>query len=388
MEKATILIIDTEETSIKELIEKREEYMLVGSTNNLDIGFTLAEKHQPTIILLCIDLETGMGSALAELITTEFPLSNVILVTKSDNKKILRHALQVGAKDVISMPLDTEKLYKILNRIIISEQKRKKLFTVRKKDRPQFKTITVFSTKGGVGKTTVALNLAIAIRQLTTKRVVLVDLDFISGNAAIMAGIELKRSIKDLVDEYNNLDKEMIDSYCIPHPSGIQILPAPSHPEFAGFIEAEHVEKVLAVLSQVFNYVIVDAPTYLHDTVIPALEQSQDILLVTTVDLAAILNLKQSLDLLTQLALRPKVKVVINKVGYTGGLKVEDLENELGMKVRAIIPNNEKQAINAVNLGNPLYLSAKSSSAAQKIRDLAESLIIEEEHAGVYGKVN
>ena len=126
-----------------------------------------------------------------------------------------------------------------------------------------------------------------------------------------------------------------------------------------------------------FNYVIIDAPSYLHDTVIPALEQSQDILLVTTIDLASVLNLKQALDLLTDLSLRPKVRIIANKVGYTGGFKVDDLENELGMKVRAVIPNNEKQAINAVNMGTPLYLSARNSPAARKIGELARWLCIE-----------
>jgi len=375
--KATILIIDPEETGLGELLEKKAEYNVIENTNNLDVGFTLAERHQPAIILLSIDLETGEGLALAELFTTEFPMSSVILVTKSDNKKVLRHALQVGAKDVINIPIESEKLFKILNRVIDNEEKRKRLFTVQKKERPQFKTITVFSTKGGVGKTTVALNLAIAIRKLTAKRVVLMDLDFASGNAALMAGIDCKHSIKDLIDEFNNLDKEMIDSYCVSHPSGIKILPAPTLPEFAGFIEAEHIEKILGLLAQVFNYVIIDAPSYLHDTVIPALEQSQDILLVTTIDLASVLNLKQALDLLTDLSLRPKVRIIANKVGYTGGFKVDDLENELGMKVRAVIPNNEKQAINAVNMGTPLYLSARNSPAARKIGELARWLCIE-----------
>ena len=371
MKKATVLIIDTEESGFGELIEKKAEYSILGNTSNLDIGFTLAERYQPAIILLSIDLETGEGFALAELFTTEFPMSSVILVTKSDNKKVLRHALQVGAKDVINLPIESEKIGKILNRVLVSEENRKKMFTVQKKEQPRFKTVTVFSTKGGVGKTTVALNLAVAIRQLTKKRVVLMDLDFASGNAAIMAGIDNKLSIKDLIDDFANIDKEMIDSYCISHSSGIKILPAPVLPEFAGYIEAEHVEKILKILSQTFNYVIIDAPSYLHDTLIPALEQSQDILLVTTIDLAAILNLKQSLDLLTDLSMRPKIRIIANKVGYTGGFRVEDLERELGMKVRAVIPNNEKQAINAINMGSPLYLSAGSSPAARKIGELA-----------------
>ncbi len=379
MKRATILLIDqTEQNDLKARLDKATGFTVIGSTNNVDIGFTMAEKHQPEVILLNVDL-SGSDDKVAEVFALEFPASSLILMTRSDSKRVLRQALRVGAKDVINLPIDDDKLFRLIGRVVQQEMKRRDVFTVEKKERPQFKTITVFSTKGGVGKSTVALNLAIAINKLTKKRTVLVDLNLMSGNIALMAGVVWKRSIKDLIDEINNLDQEMIDNYCAEHPSGLKILPAPAYPEVASFIKAEHVEKIIDYLSQTFNYVIIDAPNYFHDTVIPALDHAKDIVLVTTLDLASIQNLKQCLDLLAGLNIRSKARIVVNRMGYSGGLKVKDLEDELNMAVQTVIPACDKLAINAVNMGVPFLISEKSSPAERPLMELAAKLMTEDD---------
>jgi pilus assembly protein CpaE len=232
-----------------------------------------------------------------------------------------------------------------------------------------------------VGKTTIALNLAMAIREISRKRVAVMDLDLLSGNLGLMAGVTWKRTIKDLVDDASNVDREMLEAYCAEHPTGVRVLPAPSQPDFAGFVQAEQIQKVLSLMSEVFNYVIVDAPTYLHDTVLPALEVSSDIVLVTTLDLAAIQNMRQCLDLLSRLSMRAKVRVVVNRVGYTGGLKIRDLETEMGMPVQCVLPADEKLSVDAVNMGNPVFLSARGSALSRKIEELAGKVLSDDDRA-------
>lgn len=376
MKQASILIIDpVEDNNFGEYLETLSNFTVIGRTVNADIGYALAEKHQPDLILLNIDLSGNKGFALAEIFALEFPDSALILMTGSDDKKVLRHALRIGAKDVISLPIAEDKILRLLTRALQQENERKALYTVEKKAKPQFKTITVFSTKGGVGKTTVALNLAVAIHQITGKRTALVDLNLMAGNIALMAGINPRFTFKDLVDEISLIDSEVLEQYCIEHFSGIRILAAPLNPEVAGFIHSEHVEKVLELLSETYNYVIIDAPNYFHDTVIPALEFAQDIALVTTFDLASVQNLKQCLDVLASLNLRKKVKIIINRMSHSAGLKLKDLQKELGVVVTGVIPNSEKIAVNAVNMGNPLYISARSSAISQNFEALATKMI-------------
>ncbi|QGU00292.1 hypothetical protein SYNTR_1698 [Candidatus Syntrophocurvum alkaliphilum] len=377
MEKATILLIDfMVKNDLKDYLDQQTGISVVGITDNVDIAFTMAERYEPTIIILNLDLTVDeVGLDIAEAFALEFTSSSLILMSSLDNKKILRHALKVGAKDVITLPIENKKILKIIQQVAKYDLKRRELFSIKKKVQPQFKVITVFNTKGGVGKSTVSLNLAIAIQQLTKDRVLLADLDLFSGNLSLMAGVDARRTIKDMIDELNNLDKEFLDEFCINHYSGIKILTAPAHPEYASFIEAEHIEKILNLVSQVFNYVVIDAPTHFSDTVIPALEFAQEIIIVANPDLASIQNLKQCLDLLNSLSMQSKVKVVFNKVGNNGYLDVKDLEKQLGVDVQCNIPNCEKEALNAVNLGVPLILEYKKIPASQKIREFAAKLV-------------
>lgn len=378
MQKTTVLIIDDQiGNNFKERLAKNGEFTVVGNTDNGDIGFAMAERYEPQVIILNIDMPHNKGVSLAEALSLELPMSSLILVTMADSRKVLHTALQVGAKDVLNLPVDDDRLFRAVRRAAEYGRMRQRVFSVqKKKSAPQFKTMTIFSTKGGVGKTTLALNLAVAIRQLTGKRVALVDLDLMSGNLGLMAGITWKRSIRDLVDDITNVDKEMIDGYCTEHPSGVKILPAPVQPDFSGFIQPDHIQKIISLMSEVFNYIVVDGPTYLHDTVIPALEESSDIIAVTTLDLPSIQNMKQCLDLLTRLSMKSKIRVVVNRVGYTGGLKIKDVEDELGLDVQCVIPDQEKIALDAANMGQPIFLAARSSQISKRVEELANKLIM------------
>ncbi|HHY17538.1 MAG TPA: MinD/ParA family protein [Firmicutes bacterium] len=379
MDRANVIIVDhVQAPALKIRLENLPEAVtVVGATGDPDIGFTIAERFKPDLIMFNVDSPGDTGPTIAERFALSFPGSSLVLLTNSDSKKVLHLALQIGAKDVITLPVDDDRLNRAVQRILRQHSRRSSFFNTNKKDKSQFKTITVFSTKGGVGKTTIALNLALVIGQMTGKRTVAVDLDLCSGNLALMAGVSWKRSIKDLVDDIDSLDKELLDSYCAQHSSGLKILSAPVNPDFVGFIQAQHIENILDLLSQIFHYVVIDAPSYIHDTLIPALEAADDILIVTTLDLASVQNLKQCLDLLQRLSMESKARIVVNRAGYSGGLKIRDIENELGMSVQCVIPGNDRASIDAVNMGKPLYSMARHSQIGRRFEELARKLIQE-----------
>ncbi|WP_366924543.1 P-loop NTPase [Metallumcola ferriviriculae] len=372
MKKISILILDQKkQPELEEILNKRQDFQLLKSTTNMDLGFTLAERYQPTVILLNVDLPGNEGMILAEVFTNEFPASSLILTTQEDSEQALRHALNIGAQDVLTLPTSEEKLCTTIQRTVQRDAKRRELFTEQGKEQPQFKTILVFGLKGGVGKTTLATNLALAIKRITGKRVALLDLDLAAGNVALMTGISWSRTLKDLVDEISDVDAELIDTYCADHPLGVKIIQSPADPEVASLIKSDHIDKILKVVRNSFNYVIIDAPSAFSDTILPALEQAKDIMLVTTLDVAAIQNLKKCLDMLDSLNYGRKAKVIVNKVGYSGGIKLQDLKDVIGFEPICTVSNCEKQAINAINRGEPLTLSYQNSKAAKEIEQLA-----------------
>lgn len=375
METVTVLILNQEEKmEFEGWVKKIPGFKVINSTTNMDIGYTQAERYQPTLILLNIDTPGNEGLVLAEVFVGDFPASSIILITKSDNKKVLRHALSIGAQGVINLPIAEEKFMEIVQRSVQRDAKRRELFSNQQKQNPQFKTIVVFGLKGGVGKTTIATNLAIALRKITGKRVALVDLDLFGGNVHLATGISWNRTIKDLVDELGDLDAELLDAYCAEHSSGIKIIPAPSNPEVASFIQAEHIEKLLKKISNSFNYVVIDTPSTFNDIVLPAFERAKDILMVTTMDIASLHNLKKSLEFFDNFNLRRKTRVVVNKAGYTGGIKLKDLKDVMGFEPVCVLPNCEKQMIDAINNGEPILLSAINSKASREIELLASRI--------------
>lgn len=380
MNKVSLLIIDPSQGAVLEgRLRRYPGIDVLGTSDSPDVGFTMAERYRPDIVMLNVDFQGDKGVSLAEALAAEFPATTLLFLTGSESNSVLRLALNTGAKDVVILPVDDEKLHRTVEKAIEQHLRRTAHFSAERKRTPQSKTITVFSTKGGVGKTTVALNLALAIRSITDRGVALADLDLFSGNLALMAGVPWKHSIKDLVDDINTLDEESLDGFCAEGRLGVKILSAPVHPDFAGFVQAEHVQALLGIMNRAFNYVIIDAPSYVHDTVIPALEKADEILLVTTLDLASVQNLKQCAELLDRLSMRTKARIVVNRAGYSGGLKVKDVEGELGMPVERVIPNNDKAAVDAVNLGDPLFTSSRNSLVGRRFEELAVKMLTDED---------
>ena len=179
-------------------------------------------------------------------------------------EETMHNALFAGAKDVLIKPIEPEKLMNAIYRIHQLQEKKVAL----QKETPQKKTrkselgqvYTVFSTKGGVGKTFVSINLAASLAKCPGKRVVLVDLDLDFGNAALALNLYPKFTISDIVDDIRHIDSDLIESYLVPHESGIKVLPANIQQQMNEFINADHIRIIIEALRESFDYVIIDMP--------------------------------------------------------------------------------------------------------------------------------
>ncbi|PWM45993.1 MAG: hypothetical protein DBX47_03010 [Clostridiales bacterium] len=236
------------------------------------------------------------------------------------------------------------------------------------------KIISVFCPKGGTGKTTISVNLAVSLASIG-KKVALVDFDLQFGDVAVFLDITKADSIYDLVEE-NNFELSSIKSYLIRHYSGISVMLAPSTPEYAELIKATHIEKILTKLRSEFDYIIIDMTPAFNDCSIAALDLSDIVYFIVTEDISTIRNAKTCFGILDMIGVSSKIQLIVNKDGIST-ITVKDVEDVLGTTAVVVLPNEQKTTTHAINCGVPVVLSDKKSKFTHAMLSFAKSLATE-----------
>jgi pilus assembly protein CpaE len=233
--------------------------------------------------------------------------------------------------------------------------------------------VAVFSSKGGCGTSFIATNLAAS----ANSRTVLVDLNLQAGDLPLFLGVDPKYSIADMVENRARLDESLITSFVTPHSSKLSLLAAPKQADSADEIEPEHIFEVLGRLRESYEYVVID-PQHTFDAItLAALDQSDEIVLVLTLDIPAIRSTQRALEIFDRLGYpRKKVRIVVNRWSKQIDLDLRQVEKFLGEPVIGFIPSEYQTAVGSINLGNPLVLSDPNSKIAQEIRRISETLAV------------
>ena len=234
------------------------------------------------------------------------------------------------------------------------------------------KIVACYSPKGGVGKTTLAVNLSYALTSLN-KKVALIDLSLQFGEVGVYLDIPKGDTIADMVEE-RSFELSTVKSYLIRHQSGIQVMLSSSSPEYSELIRPEHIDAILSSLRTEFDYIVVDMGVSLGDCAIAALETADTILLVVSGDIAALHDAKRSIKVLEALNQQDKIKLVVNKDGISS-ITVKNIATLLEITPSLIIPYDLKSAMLAVNRGIPLLNCAPNSKVSKEIFAFARGMI-------------
>lgn len=371
-------IIGEERAYIEAALSNIEYIKVVGAANSAEEAFEELDGNFVNVLLIHSSL-SGDGYRVAQRLSEEYPNTAIVMVEREFDEDIIYKSLSAGAQDALLYPYTEAKLvetiyraYELIKRRPVSTREKSSSLKTKK---TLGKVLTVFSTKGGVGKTFVSVNLAVALQRETAKRVVLVDLDIDFGNVSLALNIAPRFTLTNVVEDIGNIDEDLMESYLLPHESGIVILPANARPQMTEFINANHVEKIINTLKNSFDYIVVDMPARFYEPVNQALVSADMLLMITTPEISAIRNVKSALISLDELnyPLR-KIKVILNKADNRGLIKEKDVEATLQQEVFASISLDYKLATSSLNQGIPVIDKGKPKRMAKEYLHLAKKI--------------
>jgi pilus assembly protein CpaE len=329
---------------------------------------------RPTVVVFGPGLANDTGLAHAQRLTRQHPEMGVVLVSQELSLALLQQALRAGVRDALALDTDDAELRQAIERVgesLVSSRTAPGSGPVE-----LGRVIVTFSTKGGVGKSILATNLAVALASRSPRQVAIVDGDLQFGDVAVLLGVPPTHTTVDAAAAIEQVDTALMDSFLAVHPgTGLRVLPAPVEPSAADSISPEQMLGIVRMLRTMCAYVIVDMPPHFDDVVLALLEEADDVLLVASMDIPSIKNLKVGIQTLGLLSLAgPKLRLVLNRANAKVNLDIADVERAIGLSVQFRIPS-DIAVPQAVNRGVPVILDKPRSASALALGELADSFL-------------
>lgn len=392
-----LIVDDIPETRdhLSKLLGFEGDIDVVGAAASGAEAINLASSLNPDVVLMDINMPDMDGIAATEQLSRAVPAASVVMMSVQGEADYLRRSMLAGAREFLVKPFSSDELTASIRQVYARERDKLSRMAVapvaaaagggsaantNPSGEPGI-VAAVFSPKGGVGRTTVAVNMAVAAATELGKKVVLVDGSFQFGDVGVLLNLNPKnKSIADLVPELEQAGNEVesIDTFVINHSAGIRVLLAPPSPEMAELITPAGIRRVIEALRQTHDLVIVDCTSYFNDTTLAILDSADVILTMLSLEITSIKNMRLFLEVADQLGYEGrKVRLVLNRADSALGIRVADVEHSIGRKVDDTIVSDGRSVVYALNRGVPFFLSNREAQVSQDILRLARSVVDE-----------
>ena len=384
-----LIVDDIPETRdhLSRLVGLEREIDVVGTAGSGEEAIQQAMDLRPDVIVMDINMPGMDGIAASEIIAQRLPSSPIIMMSVHGEAEHLKRAMLAGAREFLVKPFSGDEFSTSIKRVHERElQRRDQLAAttgvagvaaapVAGDDVDNHQVIAVFSPKGGAGRTTIATNLALALRRETNQRVALVDANLQFGDVGVLLNLNPKnRSVLDAV-EGGEPDKDIIESVIVDHSTGIRVLLAPPSPEGADLVTAVYLRKIVEMLKETHDWVVVDLPSGLNDHTLGVLDAADQILVVAALEITTIKNVRLFLEVADQLDYeRSKLRLVINRSDSSQGIRIGDVEASIRRPIDGSIVSDGRLAVLAVNRGVPFVVSHPESPLARDVTKLARTI--------------
>jgi len=382
-----LIVDDIAETRdhLTKLLAMEQTVEVAGSASSGEEAIQMAMDLRPDVVVMDINMPGMDGIAAAELISQRLPQVAIIMMSVHGEAEQMRRSLQAGAREFLVKPFSSDEFSETIKRVYDREEARRHHIQASMPAGPRapevdpdvasHQVIAIFSPKGGSGRTTIATNLAIALRQQSGARVALLDANLQFGDVGVLLNLNPKtRSIVDLAG--GELDADLIESVLVDHSTGIRALLAPPTPEGADLISPASLLTVVGHLRTMHAYTVVDLPAGLNDHSLAIMEIADQIVIMAALEITAIKNLRLFLEVADQLGYqRSRLRIVMNRSDTTQGIRLGDVEGSIRRSIDGTIVSDGRLAVLAVNRGVPFIVSNPESPLSRDVNRLAQTLI-------------
>lgn len=379
-------IADTRE-NLSKLLGFEADMAIVGSAEGGQQAIELAKRERPDVILMDINMPDMDGITATEVIVNTVG-SPIIMMSVQGEQDYMRRSMLAGAREFLVKPFSADELVNSIRHVHEMEKVKRARYaqTAPVGGAPPHgggpaqpergKVITLFSPKGGVGRTTIATNLAVALHQSTGKPVVLVDGSLPFGDVAVILNMNPKaKTVADLVGSFEQADADVLESVLVSHSTGIKVLLAPPTPESTELITGANIKHVLDTLRERHAFIVVDTWPSFQEQVLTMMDVADVVLTPLTLEITSLKNVRVFLEIAEKLGYdEHKVQLIANRNDSSGGIKASDIEASLARKIPHAIVSDGRTLVLAVNRGVPFVISHKDSQVARDIFTLAGKL--------------
>lgn len=377
--------VDDTRSHLAKLLSFETDMDLVGDAPSGSEALSAVGALAPDVVLMDINMPGMDGIEAAEQLSKKFPLAAIVMMSVQGDADYLRRSMLAGARAFLVKPFTSDELMEAIRSVAARRIDRQPLLVpvgpgkdTESTPAPHHlgRVIALYSPKGGVGRTTLAVNLAIAAAQLG-KSAVVVDASLQFGDVGVLLNMSPKGgSVADIVSDVEQGAVEAIDGSLMRHSTGVSVLLSPASPETAELITAEHMRAILGRLRQTHDVVVVDCSPWLNDATLAVLDVSQTVLGVLTLDLTSIKSMRLFVSVADQLGYgEDKLRLALNRADSSHGIALEDVERSIGRRIDHMIVSDGRAVVHALNHGIPFVDGNRRAQISRDVVSLAGALL-------------
>lgn len=364
---------DSSRAALKAMLLGIESVWLDAECSRYEFFVDVVRQSQPDIVLISLDANHTKALELIARVHAELPHCQILVLSSSQEGSLILQAIRSGAREFLSQPLKLEDFITALGRVRQAAMSRN---GGESGPARSCQVISVLGASGGVGCTSLAINLGCCLAQTAGRSVAVIDLDLALGDADVWLDIIPDYTIQDVADNISRLDYSLLKRSLTKHDCGAFLLPRPVELEPKSTFTPDELRRIISLLKATFTHLVIDLSKSFTPLDLAAMEQSDSVLMITQLDLPCLRNAVRITQFVQRQGdLSDKLKIVVNRLGLEDSqISMNKALETLGREVFASVPNDYATMVEARNNGVPLLTQAPRAKVTRAVQQLAQLL--------------